>query len=313
MSSLSVTEAIHFVEGQGYALIFLWVLAEQAALPIPSVPLLIAVGALVRMGRMNGAAAIACCLAGALLADSFWFHLGRRRGKRILRFLCRISLEPDSCVRSTQNAFLKYGLGTLLYSKFVPGLSSMVAPLSGDSGVSVFRFLALDGVGVVIWSTAYMSVGFIFSGQLELAFGYIQRLGAWLFVLVAGLLAAWVSWKFIQRRRFLRQIEMDRITPEELRDRVNAGEALYIVDLRSRLDTDSSSLPGVVRMSTEDLVASLEQIPHDREIILSCSCPNEASSARAALLLKSRGFAKVRPLRGGTEAWEELMSLRVSD
>jgi len=291
MTGLAIAQAIHFVERQGYALVFLWVLAEEAALPIPSVPLLIAVGALVRLGRMNGAAAIACCIAGALIADSIWFHLGRLRGKRILRFLCRISLEPDSCVRHTEKAFLKYGLKTLLIAKFVPGLSTVTAPLSGDSGVSAVRFLALD---------------------------YIQRLGSWFVVLMVGLLAAWILWKFIQRRRFFKQIKMARITPEELRDRVEAGEEVCILDLRTgdlrtRAAGDSSSFPSVFRVSVEDLAANSEQIPRDREIILFCSCPNEASSARAALLLKSRGFTKVRPLRGGADAWEEMMQLRLNN
>src|SRR5712691_10464635 len=125
MSSIGITHAIHFVERDGYALLFFWVLAEQGALPIPSVPLLVAVGALVHIGHLNAAVAIACCVAGALAADSVWFHFGRSRGKRVLRFLCRVSLEPDSCVRKTQNAFLRYGLKTLLIANFIPGLNAV--------------------------------------------------------------------------------------------------------------------------------------------------------------------------------------------
>src|SRR4051812_16279406 len=121
MTQLGITQAIHFIERDGYALLFFWVLAEQGALPIPSVPLLIGVGALVHAGSLNPAAAIASCVAGALVADSVWFHFGRSRGKRVLRFLSRVSLEPDSCVRKTENAFLKYGLKTLLIAKFIPG------------------------------------------------------------------------------------------------------------------------------------------------------------------------------------------------
>jgi membrane protein DedA with SNARE-associated domain/rhodanese-related sulfurtransferase len=313
MSALGITPVIHFVEREGYALLFFWVLAEQGALPIPSVPLLIAVGALIRMGKMNAAAAVGCCLAGAMLADSVWFHLGRRRGKRILRFLCRVSLAPDSCVRQTENTFLKYGLNTLLIAKFIPGLNAVAAPLAGDSGVGAVRFLALDAVGIVIWSAAYMGVGYVFSGQLELAFDYVQRLGSGFIVVLTGAFTAWVIWKVVQRRRFSRQIEMARITPEELRDRVDAGEQLCILDLRSRLETDSSSFPGVIRLSAEDLTAHSEQLPRDREIILFCSCPNEASSARAALVLKSQGFKHVRPLRGGADAWEEMMQTGLTD
>src|SRR2546430_288707 len=148
MNSLGITQAIHFVERDGYALLFFWVLAEQGALPIPSIPLLVAVGAVVRMGGLNAALAIMSCVAGALAADSVWFHFGRSRGKRVLRFLCRVSLEPDSCVRTTENAFLKYGLKTLLAAKFIPGLNAVAAPLAGDAGVGLLRFLAFDTLGV---------------------------------------------------------------------------------------------------------------------------------------------------------------------
>ena len=271
MSHVGITQAIHFVERYGYALMFFWVLAEQGALPIPSVPLLVAVGSLVRTGRLNAAVAISSCVAGALVADSVWFHFGRRRGKSVLRFLCRVSLEPDSCVRQTENAFLKYGLNTLLFAKFIPGLNAVAAPLAGDSGTGVARFLTLDALGVVIWSASYIGVGYLFSDQLELVLAYAQRLGSGLVILVGALFAAWILWKFIQRRRFLKQIEVARITPEELRDRMDAGEDLYIVDVRSSLASDSSSLPGAIRLSPEDLTVNWTQVPRDREIILFCS------------------------------------------
>jgi len=271
MSHSGITETIQFVERHGYALLFFWVLAEQGALPIPSLPLLVAAGALVRTGRMHGPAAIACCIAGALIADSVWFFFGRRRGKRVLRFLCRLSLSPDSCVRTTENAFHKYGLKTLLIAKFIPGLNAVAAPLAGDSGIGMAPFLAVDALGVAIWSATYLGVGYLFADQLELALTYVEQLGSGLGILVAGLFAAWILWKLIQRRRFLKQLDVARITPEELRGRIDAGEDLYIVDLRSGLETDSSSVPGAFRFSAEDLTAGSQQIPRDREIILFCS------------------------------------------
>jgi membrane protein DedA with SNARE-associated domain len=271
MSHLDVERAVHFVERYGYALLFLWVFAEQGALPIPSVPLLIAVGTLVRIGHLNLAAAIACAVAGALTADSVWFYFGRHRGKSVLRFLCRVSLEPDSCVRRTENAFMKYGVNTLLIAKFIPGLNAVAAPLAGDSGIGLVHFLVIDALGVVIWSASYMGVGYLLSGQLERALDYTQRLGSGFAALVFGLFAAWVIWKFIQRNRFLKQLDVARITPEELRDRLGAGEDLYIVDLRSNLGKDSNSVPGAIRLSAEDLAANSKNIPPDREIILLCS------------------------------------------
>jgi membrane protein DedA with SNARE-associated domain len=271
MSDIGITHAIHFVERYGYALLFFWVLGEQGALPIPSAPLLVAVGALIRTDRMSAVGALACCLAGSLIADSVWFYFGRRRGKSVLRFLCRVSLSPDSCVRQTENAFHKYGVKTLLIAKFIPGLNAVAAPLAGDSGLGVARFLAFDALGILFWSGAYIAAGYLFADQLELTLSYIQRLGSGLSILIAALFAAWILWKFVQRRRFLKQLEIARITPQELRDRMDAGDDLYIVDMRGALENDAASIPGAVRLSSEDLTANPHQIPRDRDIILFCS------------------------------------------
>ncbi len=271
MGHLNIRELIHLVERHGYALLFFWVLGEQGALPIPSAPLLVAVGALVRTGSLHALPAMLCCLAGALAADIVWFCFGRSRGKRVLRFICRVSLEPDSCVRQTENAFTKYGLNTLLFAKFVPGLNAVAAPLAGNSGVGVVRFLAPDSLGIVMWSGAYLAVGLLFSDQIEDALGYAQRLGSGVVILLVGLFAAWILWKFIQRRRFLKKLAVARITPEELRDRMSAGEDLYIVDLRTTLDNDWPPVPGAVRLSIEDLTSNSKRIPRDREIILYCT------------------------------------------
>ena len=191
----------------------------------------------------------------ALIADTIWFQLGRRRGRRVLRLLCRVSLEPDSCVRQTENAFLKYGMSSLLVSKFIPGLNAVAAPLAGNSRSPYWRFLLYDGAGAAIWSGAYLALGYLFSDQLETLLAYASRMGSNLLLLVAALFALWIGRKFIQRRRFLKQLDVARITPEELRDRLNAGEDLFIVDLRSRLSGRREPIPGATRISPEELAA----------------------------------------------------------
>jgi membrane protein DedA with SNARE-associated domain len=268
---LAITHTIAFVERHGYALLFWWVLAEQSGIPLPSVPLLLASGALIRAGRLHPLLAIACCVIPTVVADTVWFQLGRRHGRQVLRLLCRFSLEPDSCVRQTENAFLKYGMSSLLVSKFIPGLNAVAAPLAGDSKSPYWRFLLYDGVGATIWSAAYLAAGYLFSEQLETLFDYASRMGSGLFLLVLALFVTWVGWKFIQRRRFLRQLDIARITPEEFRDRLSAGEKLFVIDLRSRLFEDSDSIPGATRMAPEDLATRSQEIPRDREIILFCS------------------------------------------
>lgn len=264
-------QTIEFVFHHGYALLFFWVFAEQAALPLPSIPLLLACGALSRDGRMSSIAVVAIGVTASLLADNIWFQLGRHRGTAVLRFLCRISLEPDSCVRLTENAFLRYGSRSLLIAKFVPGLNAAATPLAGSSGMSMARFLVFDGLGAMVWIASYTLVGYLFSGQLEIAFTYAQRMGSGLLLLVGGLFGGWIAWKFIQRRRFLRKLSVARITAEELRDLLDAGEDVMIVDLRSSLDNEASGIPGALRIPVEELTSRHVDIPRDRDIVLFCS------------------------------------------
>lgn len=268
---LTIHEALAFVERHGYALLFYWVLAEQCALPLPSVPLLLAAGALIRAGKLHGLPAIACCVTASLIADIVWFQLGRRRGRRILALLCRVSLEPDSCVRQTENAFLKYGLKSLLIAKFLPGLNAVAAPLAGNSSASFVRFLLYDAAGATLWSGSYLALGGLFSAQLEALLGYLSAMGSSLLLLIVLLFVLWIVRKYVQRQIFLKRLEGARITPAELRDRMNAGEDLLILDLRNRLSDDAPVIPGAIRLPAEELPDRNGEIPRDREIILFCS------------------------------------------
>ena len=91
-----MNETVEFLVKHGYIVLFAAVLAEQSGLPLPSAPFLLAAGALAGLGRMNLLAALTLAIFASLLGDSLWFYLGRSRGSSILRFLCKIALEPDS-------------------------------------------------------------------------------------------------------------------------------------------------------------------------------------------------------------------------
>src|SRR5215470_14681620 len=134
-------ETIQFIVRHGYALLFFWLLAEQAAIPIPSIPLLLVSGALAHTGQLKLTPILLCSLAACLIADNMWFQIGKRFSGKALQFICKMSIEPDSCVRQTENIFVKYGLSALLVSKFIPGLSAIAAPLAGGSGARFGRFL----------------------------------------------------------------------------------------------------------------------------------------------------------------------------
>jgi membrane protein DedA with SNARE-associated domain len=264
-------QTLEFLVRHGYLLLFFWLLAEQAALPLPSVPLLLACGALARDGRMDWRLVLLYGLTACLIADNIWFQLGRRRGTKILRFICRIALEPDSCVRRTENAFTKYGMRSLLVAKFVPGLNTVASPMAGRSGASLDRFLLFDGLGILIWLASFTSVGYLFSDQLEIVADYAMRMGSGLITVVAAVLAIWIMWKYVQRQRFLNSLSVARITPEELRDRLKAGEKVLIVDVRAITEGDPDAIPGAVLLSVEDIATRNLEIPRDRDLILVCS------------------------------------------
>jgi membrane protein DedA with SNARE-associated domain len=266
-----VGHAIPFLIRHGYPLLFFWILAEQGALPLPSIPLLLACGALARDGKLNVALVLLSGMAACLLADNVWFQLGRRRGGKILKLVCRLSLEPDSCVRQTENAFLKYGMRSLLVSKFIPGLNAVAAPMAGSSGASLARFALYDSCGALLWIASYTFLGYLFSDQLEIVATHAMRLGSGLLLVVVGLLTAWIVWKFVQRRRFLRKLSVARITAEELRDMLSGGESPMILDLRNRVDNEEFSLPGALRITVAELEERHHEIPRDRDIVLFCS------------------------------------------
>jgi membrane protein DedA with SNARE-associated domain len=266
-----MSETIHFVVRHGYLLLFFWLLAEQAALPVPSFPLLLVSGALARTGQLNLLLVLIYGLAACLIADNVWFQLGRRYSAKALQFICKMSLEPDSCVRRTENVFVKYGLRSLLLSKFIPGLNVVAAPLAGGSGANFARFLLFDSLGALIWIASYLFAGYIFSDQLELAVGYAIRMGSGFAIITICTFAAWIAWKLLQRRRFLKSVNVTRISAEELNAMLSAGLEVTLVDVRSNITPDVDLIPGMLRIPTEDLPTRHEEIPRDREIILFCT------------------------------------------
>jgi membrane protein DedA with SNARE-associated domain/rhodanese-related sulfurtransferase len=301
-----VTNSLDFVVRHGYVLLFFWILAEQAALPVPSAPLLLACGALARVGRLNPFLVVVSGLAACLAADTVWFQLGRARGTKVLRFVCRVALEPDSCVRRTENAFLRWGSRSLLVAKFIPGLNAVAAPLAGSSGLSRLRFLLFDTAGALLWIAAYAGVGYAFGDQLEVIGVNAERMGHRFALLLAGAFAAWVVWKFIQRRRFIKKLAITRVTAEDLQHKLDAGEDFLVVDLRSGLEAKAQPIPGALRIPMDKLLVQQQEIPRDRDVVLCCSCPNEASSARVALMLQSHGITRAHPLKGGADALDGL-------
>ena len=302
-----MNETLEFVVRHGAALLFAAVFVEQLGVPLPAAPWLLAAGALAATGKINWFVAITAATVGSVLADLIWFYLGRYGGKRVLNLLCRISLEPDSCVRRTQDVFTRYGMRGVIVAKFIPGLSTLAPPLAGSSGVRASRFFFFDGLGSLLYAGCFILLGILFSRQLEQVIDALASLGSSALGVVVGLLALYIGYKYFQRRRLLNELRMARITVDELHRMLETGENPIILDLRSQaaLEEDPSLIRGALHMTLDEVELRHLEIPRDRDIVLYCSCPNEVSSARAALLLRRRGILRVRPLLGGFDAWRE--------
>ncbi len=264
---------VEFLIHHGYALLFAFVLAEQLGLPIPAVPVLLAMGALIGQGHFGFPSSLLLATLAAVAADTVWFEAGRLRGTGIIGLLCRLSLEPDSCARRTTEVLSRLGPRSLLVVKFVPGLSTAAPPMAGIARVPLMRFLLWDTLGSLLWSGAFLLGGYLFSAQLESALAWALRLGWGLAFLAGSALAAFLSWKFLQRRRFLLSLRVARITPEELKARLDNGEEVMIVDLRHPIehDSDARSLPGALRYAPAELERLEQIVPLDRDVVLYCT------------------------------------------
>lgn len=268
-----MTRLLPFLIQHGYLVLFVSVLVEHLGLPLPAVPALLAIGALAAAHQVSFGLALVAAVTAALLGDVLWFAIGRVRGAPVLGFLCRISLEPDSCVSKAKNAFVRYGARSLLVAKFIPGLSLAVRPLAGILRMRWSKFLLFDTAGAILWAGAFLGLGLLFENQLEEAAAIADRTGRRLFVIAVAALAGYLAFKVAQRRRFIRKLSVDRITPQELKQRLDAGEEILIVDLRHDLDfeADPSLLPGALRMRATEIESRHQEIPRDRELILYCT------------------------------------------
>ncbi len=292
----------------GYLLLFAWVLIEQFGVPLPATPVLLAAGALSAEGQISFFFALAVGIVASLLADSVWFIVGRRYGRKVMHILCKLSLNPTTCVRSSQDSFGRRRAVTLVIAKFIPGLATLAPPVAGENGMTFRAFLFFDGVGSALWVGSLLAGGRFFGDLLNHnlhALDWVSRFsGALLLLGILGFLA----WRLWRRHTIMRDLAAARLEPAELKRQLDEGGLVFIVDLRHPLEflPEPFTLPGALHFSPESLQARHNEIPRDRDIVLFCTCPSEASAAKMALALRKLGIDRVRPLRGGYDEWKRL-------
>lgn len=289
----------------GYVWLFLAALLERLGLPLLVTPVMVAAGAVAGIGDLSLVGIILVAVVASEIGDLVWYELGRLQGSSVLRLLCKISLEPDSCVRRSEDAFARHTTTSLLSSKFVPGVGRLAGPVAGMSGMGRGRFLLINALGSLLWAGVFALVGYIPARKLPIDV-LLEETAGWLLALLLVALVANIVWKYVQRQRFIRSLRVSRMTVEELKAAIDHGERPFVVDLRHRLEflVNPRTVSTAVRISPDELPLRHAEIPRDREVVLYCTCPSEATSAKVAMELKKIGITKVRPLMGGLQAWE---------
>jgi membrane protein DedA with SNARE-associated domain/rhodanese-related sulfurtransferase len=289
----------------GIGLVFANVLVEQLGIPLPALPTLIVAGALASQGELSALSVFFAAFTAALIADTIWFTLGGKYGRRLLNTLCRVSISPDSCVRQTEGIFERWGVRSLIAAKFVAGFSTVAPALSGMMHVRPRKFFAYDTVGVVMWAGSGIGLGFVFHGAVDDILDFLDGYGRGALVILGSLFVLFILFKWWHRWRFFRALRMARISPEELHGLMGADSKPVVVDVRSATgrSLDPRRIPGARLLDAQAIDGSLASVPKDREVVVYCTCPNEASAARVARALIEQGFKRVRPLEGGLDAW----------
>ena len=281
------------------------VLLDQIGLPVPAVPTLIVAGAVAAHGEMSLPALFVCSVIACLGADCGWYLVGEKYGIRVLKTLCKVSLEPDSCVSQTQTRFERWGVNSLLIAKFIPGLAIIAPPMAGAMRIGRLRFVLLSTAAAVLWVGFAVGAGVIFKSQIERLLEQLGQIGS-----VAGLgalilLGCYIAYKWWERRRFYKMLRMARISVTDLYALIQAGGAPLVIDVRSMTarELEPRWIPGALHVPLQEVARRMKELPRDRDIILYCTCPSEASAARVAKILMNHGFKRVRPLHGGLDAW----------
>jgi len=292
---------LQLIATYGLLVVFVSVFLDQGGIPIPAYPPIIVTTAIAVDAGHSWWPVLAVSALAAVLADGLWFLGGRRLGAKLVQLMCRLSLSPDSCVRTTRGIYARWGAASLTVAKFFPGFAAVATTLAGETGTSTRRFLLFDSIGALLWSGVAVALGVVFHRAVDRVLAQLEQLGHYAIPVLLVLVVAFVVWKWLRRRRFLQQLRMARISVEELHHLMQGAAPPLILDVRSPDQRAASGwIPGAVFAFTR----ADADIPVREEVIVYCDCPNEVSAAMLACELQRRGFRRVRPLAGGFEAWK---------
>lgn len=226
-----MNEVLRELTRHSYPVLFATVFARQICLPVPALLFLIAAGALAASGRLSLLFVLLLSITASVLADLVWFEAGRRRGDRVLHFIQRFSSIPDSSVSRIKGRFARLGPSILFASKLLIGVDAIAPPLAGMLGTGRLRFVCFDAVGAAVWAGLYTGLGYAFYAQLDKAAAYAERLGELLLGIVVALISIVIGRKVVRLHRLFRELRLARITPEQLKQKLDHDEKIIVIDV----------------------------------------------------------------------------------
>jgi membrane protein DedA with SNARE-associated domain/rhodanese-related sulfurtransferase len=301
---MNVAEIAQAVERNAVPVVFLNVFLQQLGLPVPAVPTLLLAGSLA-VAPMALGKALAAAVVASVIADWIWYVAGRAFGYRVLSGLCRLSINPASCVNQTEARFVRWGLPSLVVAKFIPGFSTVAPPIAGAMRMSLAGFLLAAGIGACLWAGLAMGAGWLLRGAVPEVIATVDRNSVGAAFVVGLALATWRTWKLWQKVQFRKLSAVPHITPAELFAALEADEPPLLLDLRGAgMIAETGPIPGAMAAEHDHLDHAVRDWPKDRPIVTLCACPQDAGAIQAARRLLQQGFMSVRPLKGGYEAWQ---------
>lgn len=296
----------------GTLVVFLNVLGSSLGLPLPAIPTLITVGAGIALVThvasatvLHFAAILGAAVMGGVLGDLVWFQGGKRYGKRTLHTVCKLSQSRETCVRTTERFFGRWGVRVLVVARFVPGLSLVAVPLCGAMAVRLRSFVLHDCAGVALWASIGLAIGAIFASQIDVIFSVVARLG-WHALIVVGIAPLlYVAYRYCRRLTLTHALEKARISAGELHALLANNPRPVVIDVRSteRRMRDPFVIPGAVIADERKPAQIMERYGANRTLVVYCACPNEVSAASVARQLRLSGVKLALPLTGGIDAW----------
>jgi membrane protein DedA with SNARE-associated domain len=257
----------------GLLLVFANVFLAQLGIPLPAIPMLIITGAFVAVGQLSFLALIGVTVVASLCGDIPWYLAGRRLGYRVLRTLCRIAIEPDSCVKQTENIFERWGPRSLLVAKYIPGFSTVAPPLAGAMQLNFGRFVVYSSAGALLWALVPIAAGMYFSAEVEKLLLWLESMGSTGVLVIAGVIGSYIGVKWIERKMLIRFLRTMRISVAELADMMGSKAPLVVLDVRSETARrlDPRRIPGAIAVNLSSPETFLNANKADHEVIVYCS------------------------------------------